>query len=442
MSCNRLSRLVRSSGRCSGIGSNSSHLAYTAGLLKEVWQREAEVMAGNLEDRRQGVVDPYSLPALDPRPHIAPGRLLDGLKKACVGCGAAPQRLGLWYTIGGIAYCEDCAPQAARQISAGLLIPHQEPVDGANQREKQRLAEQAYGRKAAFLGVTPISTGKLSNSNTPATASLPVGKSVSSIDAPLVPRITTPQALDPDGGATDRSAIFTDRIKAPGHFVSGPAASPTYSYTDGRPMAVYRPMTLKKCSGAKVFESGGELKRGQLDELYLLEDERGNPSGWAITPVMKAANGMVTPTNRWTVTHMQSGSDVTTLSFESPEAAFELGERLAQINVDLTDDGEFRRIAATIRATLQAYQNEQLRREIPDPQGGLTHQIGLDSQDEAVRVLEDFGEVLVVTNRAGQTRNMPRLTFRATAVLEDDDEITQSHESDGSHDENQLDDEA
>ena len=188
-------------------------------------------------------------------------------------------------------------------------------------------------------------------------------------------------------------------------------------------MAIARPMSLKQSSGSKVFESGGQLLRGQLDELYLLEDEAGNPSGWAVTPVLEEVGGRVMPTKRWTVTHMESGVDVTTQSFESPQAALALGEKLAQIQVDLTSDREFRRIAATIRATLQAHQNEERRRNSPDPEGGLTHQIGLDHQGEAVRVLEDLDDILVVTNRAGQTRNLPRPKFRETEVFDDDDEL-------------------
>jgi hypothetical protein len=186
-------------------------------------------------------------------------------------------------------------------------------------------------------------------------------------------------------------------------------------------MAIARPMSLKQRSGSKVFESDGQLLSGQLDELYLLEDEAGNPSGWAVTPVLAEMGGRIVPTNRWTVTHMESGIDVTTQSFESPQAALELGEKLAQIQVDLTSDREFRRIVATIRATLQAYQNQQRRRDASNSEGGLSHQIGLDHQGEAVRILEDLGDVLVVTNQTGQTRNLPRHKFRETEVFDDDD---------------------
>jgi hypothetical protein len=126
-------------------------------MLKKTLQREATVLTGNPEDRRQGVVDPYSLPSLEPLPHIAPGRLLDGMKKACAGCGASPDRPGLWYTIGDKVCCEDCAPEAARGVSAGLLIPNDAAEDKHSRRERARWAEKACRQNASLLGVTPTS---------------------------------------------------------------------------------------------------------------------------------------------------------------------------------------------------------------------------------------------------------------------------------------------
>jgi hypothetical protein len=54
----------------------------------------------------------------------------DRVAEDCVTCGASPKsKPGLWYVVGGKAYCQDCAPQAAREADVDLAVPApEEPI--------------------------------------------------------------------------------------------------------------------------------------------------------------------------------------------------------------------------------------------------------------------------------------------------------------------------
>ncbi|HID62690.1 MAG TPA: hypothetical protein EYP49_08155 [Anaerolineae bacterium] len=72
-------------------------------------------------------VDPCSLPELPSRTVVKPVSP-DRVAEDCAACGASPKsKPGLWYVVGGEAYCQDCAPQAAREADVDLAVPSPAP---------------------------------------------------------------------------------------------------------------------------------------------------------------------------------------------------------------------------------------------------------------------------------------------------------------------------
>ena len=115
MSCNRGMRRAAAAACRAGLPAAASRAAFFLGawLLARLAVKTR---------RRWGKhVDPVPLAAPDRIKPIA-AKALAG--QSCRQCGAVSQdRGGLWYRVGGVVYCQPCAPEAARQAGAVLLGP-------------------------------------------------------------------------------------------------------------------------------------------------------------------------------------------------------------------------------------------------------------------------------------------------------------------------------
>lgn len=75
-----------------------------------------------------GMVPPRHVPALPARTTVAPAAIEALSGKTCTGCHAPPKgKPGLWYVIDDNAYCQDCAPKAARAADVDLATPRISP---------------------------------------------------------------------------------------------------------------------------------------------------------------------------------------------------------------------------------------------------------------------------------------------------------------------------
>jgi hypothetical protein len=75
-----------------------------------------------------GMVTPRQVPALPARATVTPAALTALSGKTCTGCHASPaSKPGVWYIIQDDAYCQDCAPKAARAADVDLTTPSTSP---------------------------------------------------------------------------------------------------------------------------------------------------------------------------------------------------------------------------------------------------------------------------------------------------------------------------
>jgi len=299
--------------------------------------------------------EPTVVPELKAVETIAPVTPPPG--KTCAKCGTSTDQPGTWYRLGGQYHCADCAPSAAKRLGVALAV--------------------AVPRKT---------TGRATPTGTQAGAARIVGQ--------------------PDTGV---------------------AAAPTPSTTDGKPVTLTRNITAQKDTLPKSVEldDGGSTQVGV--DGYRLLTATGRETGLALTPLLTVENGRVqVAQDTWRVTHILSGRDVTPMDFPTPEAAFGLGQLMGQFNWHRPFSDFSRRELATIRATLNAYQNAVTQVTQPDPSASavsklkrgipldapLHNKLVVDSSGEVVRVFDDLGETLVVTDVLGQSYNVPRIEVR------------------------------
>lgn len=202
----------------------------------------------------------------------------------------------------------------------------------------------------------------------------------------------------------------------------GAATFRTPSTTDGKPVTLSRDVTVVKAKVPKSVDlATGKSAKIDVDAYRLLTRE-GRDTGLALTPSLRVTDGRIrVDTNAWRITHSPSGRDVTPQDFSSPTAAFGLGQLLAQFNWNRPFSTFSRRELATIRATLNAYQNADTRlRQIETPASQksnpldkpLHDKLVVDSSGEVVRVFDDLGETLVVSDVLGQSYKVPRIEVR------------------------------
>jgi hypothetical protein len=114
------------------------------------------------------MVAPRRLPALPSRTKVTPHPpLADVLSgKSCVGCSASPaSKPGAWYIIGDQAYCQDCAPRAARDADIDLVVAPLEPPPAASPATisrsssdpiQSRAPSMAANRQPIWLRKAPV----------------------------------------------------------------------------------------------------------------------------------------------------------------------------------------------------------------------------------------------------------------------------------------------
>ncbi len=149
--------------------SQASVLLATLGLLAAIKAKASgnespgqEAPGGN--DRKPvAIVTPQDIPALPSRRAITPAapQALSG--KTCSNCSASPKsKPGLWYVIDEDAYCQDCAPRAAREADVDLAVPSGPgpTTPGAGQQHGDNLGSRqvpATGFRAVLESADPES---------------------------------------------------------------------------------------------------------------------------------------------------------------------------------------------------------------------------------------------------------------------------------------------
>jgi len=352
------------------LGAGLIALARRQSARRQIAGRRNKKEQRSKESQEQVTMRP--IPQLPTRTKIGPTSYLSSSDR-CVGCqtpGTGKQ--GAWYSINGRTYCQDCAPEAARQANVDLVAPERE---GAGSPARESAISLATARPSGERVRIPVRREGSVSSRLSYPTYLPPERRVETRLAQSRLRLNVGQ--DPNG----RPAWF---VVNNGHVILRPDGSDT---------------------GLAITPA---LKLGQVKEgLQEVEEDTG----------------------RWWLTHIPSGKTLGSQPYASLAEAQLLGSVLAQLDWTRPEneisDQEISQVSETMRRYNQALGEEQVEAKVkaevkgpslqsqPQPES-LVGRLMTDNYGGVARVLDvtPDGETLLMIDSLGKRYEVGRAEVR------------------------------